>query len=172
VVGCDYAGLPPHGARVRNPIGASMALRRAAVVAAGGFSEQVGRVGALPSGCEETELGIRLAAADPGAVVVRDTSSAVDHLVPRDRQTVRYFVRRCWHEGRSKAVLAVLVGTADGLSSERAYTTRVLPLGVLRHLAALARGDVGGPARAALVVLGLLVTAAGYADGRRKARAT
>ncbi|MCU1594382.1 MAG: putative glycosyltransferase, partial [Frankiales bacterium] len=85
VVGCDYLGLAGHGVQVRNPIGASMALRRAPLLAVGGFSELVGRVGELPVGCEETEISIRLAQADPGVKVVRDTSGSVAHLVPRDR---------------------------------------------------------------------------------------
>ena len=167
VVGCDYVGLAPHGAQVRNPIGASMALRRAPMTAVGGFSELVGRVGALPSGCEETELSIRLSQADPRARVLRDTSGSVAHLVPVERQRLAYFVSRCYHEGRSKAVLSTLVGTQQGLASERAYATRTLPLGVLRHVAAALRGDLAGLARAATIVLGLGTTAVGFLSARR-----
>ena len=167
VVGCDYTGLAGDGQRVRNPIGASMALRREPVRAVGGFSELVGRVGTLPSGCEETELSIRLAQADPDVTVVRSTAGPVAHLVPRARQTPRYFLSRCWHEGRSKAVLSRLVGTQQGLEAERAYATRTLPLGVLRHLADVGRGDLYGAARAAMVLAGLLTTALGYVSARR-----
>ncbi len=167
VVGCDYVGLAGDGERVRNPIGASMAMRRQPVADAGGFSELVGRVGSLPVGCEETELAIRLAQRDPGVTVVRAGTSPVAHLVPRERQRVRYFTSRCYHEGRSKAVLSKLVGTQQGLAAERAYTTRTLPRGVLRHLLALLRGDVMGVARAAMIVVGLLTTAFGYVSARR-----
>lgn len=167
VVGCDYTGLPRGGEQVRNPIGASMALRRAPVQAVGGFSELVGRVGALPVGCEETELSIRLAQADPGIRMVRDTVGSVLHLVPAERQRLRYFVSRCYHEGRSKAVLSRLVGTQQGLASERTYATRTLPLGVLRHAAAVLRGDLAGLARAGVIVVGLATTALGYLSARR-----
>jgi glycosyltransferase involved in cell wall biosynthesis len=167
VVGCDYVGLPAGGGAVRNPIGASMALRRQLVADVGGFSEAVGRVGTLPVGCEETELSIRLRHADPAVTMLRQTGGAVAHLVPAERQRLRYFMSRCYHEGRSKAVLARLVGTEQGLASERAYATRILPLGVLRHTATLARGDLAGPARAAMIVLGLLTTALGYLSARR-----
>jgi hypothetical protein len=166
VVGCDYTGLPAGGQRIRNPIGASMAVRREPLQAVGGFSELVGRVGALPVGCEETELGIRLAAADPAARVIRDVSSPVAHLVPRERQRIGYFLRRCYHEGRSKRQLSALVGRSAGLASERRYVTRVLPIGVLRHLTAAARGDLAGLGRALAVVVGLAVTAAGYLSAR------
>jgi hypothetical protein len=167
VVGCDYVGLPADGAEVRNPIGASMALRRAAVLAVGGFSELVGRVGALPVGCEETELSIRLAQADQGGRMLRDTSGPVAHLVPAERQRLRYFLSRCYHEGRSKAVLSRLVGTQQGLASERAYATRILPLGVLKHAMAVFRGDLAGPVRSLMVLVGLGTTAVGYLSVRR-----
>jgi glycosyltransferase involved in cell wall biosynthesis len=172
VVGCDYVGLPDGGQQVRNPIGASMALRRAPLVAVGGFSELVGRVGTLPVGCEETEIAIRLAQADPTARVLRATGGTVHHLVPRDRQRLRYFRSRCWHEGRSKAVLSGLVGTQQGLASERAYATRTLPLGVLKHLAAVGRGDLAGIARALAIVLGLVTTGLGFLSARRAGSVT
>lgn len=167
VVGCDYVGLAPGGAQVRNPIGASMALRRAPVVAVGGFSELVGRVGALPVGCEETELGIRLAQADRSVRIVRDTSGSVAHLVPAERQRLRYFVSRCYHEGRSKAVLSGLVGTQEGLAAERTYASRTLPVGIVKHAAAVLRGDLSGLARSAAIVLGLGTTALGYLSVRK-----
>jgi len=166
VVGCDYVGLPGNGGRIRNPIGASMAVRRDALLSVGGFSELVGRVGALPVGCEETELGIRLAHADPQVQIVRDVAAPVQHLVPASRQRIGYFVSRCYHEGRSKRLLSGLVGTRSSLESERRYVRTVLPHGVLRHLGASLRGDAYGAARAALIVLGLMATAVGYLSVR------
>jgi hypothetical protein len=50
-----------------------------------------------------------------------------------------------------------------GLESERRHATRTLPAGVGRGLAAAVRGDPSGLARAAMIVVGLLVTTAGYA---------
>lgn len=157
VVGCDYRGLPSDGATIRNPIGAAMAVRRADLAEVGGFSSRLGRVGTLPTGCEETMMGIALAQRDPSTRIIRRTSFAVSHDVPEDRATVRYFVRRCFHEGRSKAMLTRLCGHRSSLESERAYTTRTLPSG-LWH----ARRQ---PARMLALTGGLLVTAAGYAVG-------
>ena len=162
VVGCDYVGLPADGGSIRNPIGASMAVRRKALDTAGGFSELVGRVDTLPVGCEETDLFIRIRQEWPDVVVVRDASAKVRHLVPRERQTVAYFLSRCFHEGRSKAVLAGSVGTADGLSSERAYVRSVLPRGAARHLRRGLGGDAGGLGRAVAVPAGLAATVTGY----------
>ena len=63
VVGCSYRGLPVSVDPVRNPIGASMSLQTALTLKVGGFDSVVGRVGTRPTGCEETELAIRLTAA-------------------------------------------------------------------------------------------------------------
>lgn len=166
VVGCDYEGLPADGEPVRNPIGACMAVRRTALAAAGGFSTELGRVGTLPVGCEETLMGIRVRAEVPGARSPRATAFAVDHTVPAARQRLRYLLSRCWHEGRSKAQVARAAGSEAALSSERGYVARVLPRAVAREAAALVRGDAGGLARGAVLVAGLGVTASGYLAGR------
>lgn len=165
VVGCDYRGLPADGASIRNPMGANMGLRRSAILDVGGFSSHLGRVGSHPVGNEETEASIRIRQAQPSATIVRNESSVVRHFVPRQRQTVKYFVRRCYYEGVSKAGTAHSVGSADALSSERHYL-RTLARGVREHLSNAAEGDLSGLARAAMVPAGLLATSAGYARGR------
>mgnify|MGYP003808044233 FL=1 len=81
VVGCDYRGLPGDGAEIRNPIGASMGVRRTKALQVGGFSSRLGRVNDLPVGNEETELGIRLRQLDPTARIIRITHAVVDHLL-------------------------------------------------------------------------------------------
>nr|WP_246314321.1 glycosyltransferase family 2 protein [Kineococcus aurantiacus] len=171
VVGCDFRGMPDEGEPMRNPIGANMAIRTTAFGTVAGFDTSAGRVGALPVGCEETDFCIRLRQADPGVLVLRRPTAAVDHLVPAARQKVSYVFSRCWHEGRSKGLLAARVGSADGLSSERAYVVRTVGSGVLRHLAALVRGQVAGPARAGVLAAGTLVTAAGFVSTRSAAPA-
>ena len=103
----------------------------------------------------------------PGRFVVYDPSARVSHNVPASRSRWRYFVSRCYAEGRSKAAVARLVGSHDGLSSELRYSTRVLPAGLARGLRdAFVRGDAGGLGRAAAIVLGLAVTTVGFVAGR------
>jgi glucosyl-dolichyl phosphate glucuronosyltransferase len=123
----------------------------------GGFSDRLGRVGSLPAGCEETMMGIELSRRDPAARIVRSTSFAVSHAVPLDRTTPAYFLRRCYHEGRSKAILTRLCGPQSSLDSEKTYTTRTLPAG-LWH----ARRR---PGRLLALVAGLVVTVGGYLSG-------
>jgi O-antigen biosynthesis protein len=167
VVGCSYVGQPSGAAPVRNLIGCNMSFRRGALDDAGRFDPALGRVGGVPVGCEETELCIRLRQRRPDGVVLYEPAASVRHHVTGDRGTWAYFRSRCLSEGRSKAVVAGLVGTAAGLSTERAYTRRVLLSGVRRGLSeACARRDLGGLMRSGVIVAGLLVTASGYLSGR------
>lgn len=168
VVGCSYTGLPTKRAVIRNPIGASMAVRKTAVQSAGGFSPAIGRVGKHPVGCEETELFIRINQADPSSttLVFYEPAAVAHHSVPSARANFKYFARRCFAEGLSKAVVSKMVGAADGLSSERAYSTVTLPKGVLRGMRDGVRGDKFGFGRAGAIKAGLLITAIGYARGR------
>ncbi len=166
VIGCSYTGMPTTTADVRNAIGANMAFRRSALDAVGGFVSGIGRERGLPMGCEETEISIRVRQRRPGSRIVYEPGARVRHLVPAGRGTWAYFLRRCWAEGQSKALLTELVGRQDGLESERTYATRTLPLGVLRGLGDVLRGDLSGLGRAAAIVGGLLVTGAGYARGQ------
>jgi GT2 family glycosyltransferase len=165
VVGCTYRGLPEEAAPIRNPIGANMAFRRAACTEAGGFSHGIGRVGKTPLGCEETELSIRVRAGNEGATILQVPSAAVDHLVTAERVRWSYFRSRCWAEGLSKALVTDSVGHDAGLSSERTYATRTLPVGVLRGLRDALRGDLSGLGRAAAIVAGLGITTAGFVRG-------
>jgi GT2 family glycosyltransferase len=166
VVGCSYQGQPTEVAAVRNFIGANMSLRREVFDAVGGFSHSLGRIGKHPAGCEETELCIRAGRAFPGTALLHDPSLVVHHRVTPERCRWRYFRRRCYAEGISKAVVAGLAGPDAALASERTYVRQALPAGVVRGLAAAIRGDGFGLARAAAIVAGLACTTAGYLRGR------
>lgn len=170
VIGCNYRGMAPSGQRVRNLIGANMSFRRKAFEIAGGFRSDMGRTASgRPLGCEETEFCIRLGQRSPGSVLTTDYRAVARHLVPAARCRFGYFMSRCFAEGMSKARVSAFVGSDDGLSAERSYTTRTLPLGVLRGLASALRGDLGGLGRAGALVAGLAATVAGYAAGRLSA---
>jgi glycosyltransferase involved in cell wall biosynthesis len=169
VVGCTHSGMPSEAGPVRNLVGANMSFRRSALLEAGGFRHQLGRVGKIPAGCEETDLCIRVAQRDPGRWIAYDPEATVDHFVPRERATPRYFASRCRGEGRSKAILSGLVGSEAGLSEERAYSRRTLPRGFLRGVGDALRGEPAGLARSGAIAAGLLLTVSGYLGGRPQA---
>jgi GT2 family glycosyltransferase len=162
IVGCSYTGLPTEFSEVRNVIGCSMAFRRASIIAAGGFSSGIGRVGTHPLGCEETDLCIRIRQVDPTAKIHHEPASRVHHRVSDDRVTMDYVRKRSYYEGISKAVLSRRLGRKDSLSSESAYLTRVLPGALLRELTHPAKG---GLRRAAAIVVTVATIITGYAVG-------
>lgn len=165
VLGCSYAGLPDDGDEIRNPIGASMAFRSSVFDIAGGFSSDLGRVGSNASGCEETELCIRYAKRVPGDRFVLSRRAIVHHRVPASRLTWRYHLQRCWSEGLSKAAVSTLVGTNDGLRSERSYVARALPAEVLASARKILRSPVTECNRLTHVIIGLAATSCGYVQG-------
>lgn len=166
ILGCSYEGLPDSGESIRNPIGASMAIRREVFGLAGGFTSGLGRIGVVPLGCEETELCIRFNKHSPDNVFVLRRESIVHHYVPDSRTSLRYFWRRCWAEGLSKAVVASLVGSNAGYASERRHVLRTLPREFLSCLLELPRRPRTSVKRAILIASGTLVAAAGVVRGR------
>jgi len=175
-VGCTYRGMPVERAPIRNVMGGNAAFRREVIAAVGGFSTHIGRSvrggGSRPLGCEETEFCIRLTQRRPGSVLLFEPAAAIGHRVSAERASFAYFRSRCYAEGLSKALVTRSVGAGDGLSSERSYTFRTLPLGVLRGLGDAVRGDPAGLGRAAAIVTGLAWTTWGYIVGRLRAAAT
>jgi GT2 family glycosyltransferase len=166
VVGCTYRGMPEASAPVRNLIGCNMSFRRDVFDSIGGFRTEIGRVGAQPYGCDETELCIRLRQHWPGAELRFEPRARVLHQVPASRASWRYFRARCYLEGRSKALVARLVGAGDASSTERIYVLRTLPHGMVRGLSdAVRRRDSAGLVRAGAIAAGLAVTTAGYLQG-------
>lgn len=166
IVGCSHRGLPEELAEVRNVLGCSMAFRRRAALAAGGFDTDTGRVGTVPLGGEETDLCIRLRQQDPAARILLDPRAVVHHRVSADRATWSYIRSRSYHEGVSKAILGRKLGREDALSSETAYAAHVLPAALVRELGQVGRG---GLQRMAAIALMATATIAGYL---RAARAT
>ncbi len=167
VVGCTYRGMPSDVAPVRNLIGCNMSFRRIVAEEIGGFRSGIGRVGALPVGCEETEYCIRAGERWPQGKFLYEPKARVLHNVPGMRGSWAYFRSRCYHEGRSKAAVTQMSSVSKGLAAESSYTVRTLPLGVLRGLGnALRTRQIDGLQRAVAIVTGLSITTFGYLRGR------
>ncbi len=171
VVGCSYRGQPERISPVRNLIGTNMSFRRTVFDKLGGFREALGRQGADGSGCEETELCIRIRQAYGHSALLYDPGMVIHHHLDSGRDSWRYFRTRCWAEGRSKALVAAERGAPDALSVERRYATRTLPRGVLRGLRdSITRLDRGGLARSSAILAGFACTAAGYLAAKQAAK--
>lgn len=169
VVGCTYRGMPEMTTDVRNVIGANMSFRRSAILSAGGFDLGIGRSRGRPMGGEETELSIRISQRLDDARIRYEPLARVNHHVPADRATFRYFVQRCYAEGLSKARVARMTGSDRGLASERRYASRTLPAAAWRNvLGAIHDLEPWRLTRSVTIVVGLAVTIAGYVIGGRQ----
>jgi GT2 family glycosyltransferase len=165
VIGCSHSGMPDDVAPVRNLIGANMSFRRTTLEQVGGFSNSLGRYGANSAGCEETELCIRAATILHGALLLYMPGALVTHSVFSGRRTPSYFLRRCYGEGRSKATVESMTGTA-ALSCERNYLRQTIPHGIGTAVGAALRGDMSALGRALAIVLGVASTLLGYGSAR------
>jgi glycosyltransferase involved in cell wall biosynthesis len=163
VLGCSYTGLPETAGTVRNVIGANMSVRTEVALAAGGFRLSLGRAGPFPLGGEETEFCVRSAQQYPGTNWIYQPDARVTHQVTPERQRRRYFLKRCFAEGLTKANVARHTGEVLALASERAYLRRTLPAGILRRLWRPTRASLS---QVAAIVIGTAATATGYLIGK------
>lgn len=166
-VGCSYRGQPERIAEVRNVLGGASLIKRSIFSAAGGFSSELGHFGGNLASCEDTEFCLRAKAANPSGRFVLVPHTKIQHKVPAGRLTLRYFLRRCYAEGHSKALLQFLAPQRGALETERDYVRRVLVSGIANEMRdAAAHFDASALGRAASIVLGLATTAFGYATGQ------
>lgn len=135
VVGGHYAGMPESNAIVRNVWAGNMAVRTKQFWAVGGFLVGFGK-NQGSSQPEDTGLCIAMHR-HSGGHWMYVPSAVINHAVPADRSTVRFFVRRCFAEGHGKVVLRAQLPdqTEDPtLSEERLYIKQVLPKGIVTEL--------------------------------------
>ena len=164
-VGASYTGMPTRPAVVRNVWSNNMAIRRQVFDLAGGFRDDMAKVGKR-SRPEDTDLCLRATEVCPSGVWMYEPAAAAGHRVPAERATVRYFVYRCFYEGQGKAALAALNGVGKSTSTEQRYARQVLPAGVLRGLADVFRGDLSGGLRSAAIVAGFMMVLIGFLAGQ------
>ncbi|GAA0486556.1 glycosyl transferase family 2 [Paractinoplanes deccanensis] len=161
-VGVSYAGMPTTATEIRNVWSASMMVRRGAFLAVGGFRAGFGKLGDR-NRPEDTELCLRISA-ETGGRWMYVPASVIEHDVPVDRSTFRFFLRRCYAEGRGKVQMSALLPRDRQLATEQDYLRRTLPRAVARDIVAASRGHGGFHAlRAATVVAA--VVAAGFGGG-------
>jgi Glycosyl transferase family 2 len=163
VVGASYRGMPRTAAPIRNVWSENMAAARADFLKIGGFREGFGKTGLEPRGGEDTDFCIRLTTATGGGIWWYEPSARIGHSVPPSRSTLRFFVVRCYNEGQTKADMAALLGSQEGLQDERRHATRTLPDGIRRELwHAVTRQEFAAAERAFAIGVGLCSAGLGY----------
>ena len=149
-VGISYAGMPTTTTPIRTVWSADMVVRRPAFAAVGGFRNGFARVGDQ-NRPEDTDLGLRMTGT---WMYVPD--AVIRHEVPADRSTFRFFLSRCYAEGRGKVQMARHLHDTRNLRTERDYLRRTLPRAVTRGPLDAGRGrGVAHALRAGAVVAAL-----------------
>lgn len=173
VVGASYRGMPRVAGPIRNVWSENMAVARADFLSVGGFREGFGKQALGGLGGEDTEFCIRLATEMRSGGWWYEPSAKVGHSVPRSRSTVRFFVLRCYNEGRLKANVATILGPSAALQDERRHATKTLPAGISRELRqAVTRKEFVAAQRASAIGVGLCAASLGYVVRRAQRRTT
>ncbi len=156
VFGCHYRSLPNRLAPVRHLIGASMSVRRDAILAAGGFHAD---------DHDDMDLSHRIARAHGRATVCYEPLAEVRHYVPPERLTWSYFWRRCFYVNRSKVGAFADMGQAGNIGAELRFVVSVL-LGLGPAVLAALCGRPERLAQVLVAVVGVVLAAGGYVVGR------
>lgn len=161
VIGVHDEGWPSDTAEVRNVWSGSMAVRVEAFRRVGGFRAGFGKIGDA-SQPEDTDLCIRVSQSS-GKVWVFVPDAQMFHHVPTERSTFRFFLRRCFNEGRNKVLLRALNAEQIGpvLSSEAAYLRSTIPGTAQGEVSTIGRTFV----RLGAMAAGLASAAVGGASG-------
>ncbi len=157
VVGCAYRGLPTSEAEMSHMIGAAMSARRKVLTELGGFHSDT---------LDDLDLSLRLASSFPGQKILFAPRATVEHRVPAERLTWRYFWHRCYIENRRKVAVVRQMGDAGTLQAERRQVFRVLPSAVGCALADGLRRRPYGFRRAAAILCGVAMAASGFGLGQ------
>jgi len=167
VVGCSYKGGPRETCYVRNPLGCNMAFRGLAFRRIGLFRSGFGRIGNLLLGSEEAEFSMRLTSELPWARIVYDPSAVVYHRVPKNRDSFRYFLRRSFYEGVSKALIRRLHSkTTISLLAERQYLRYLLLVSIPERLRQI--NDSRKLAELFAILASMMLVLSGYVAQRLK----
>ncbi len=156
VVGGHHSGMPTVASPVRNVWSGNMAVRTSAFRRAGGFRADFGKVGKR-SRPEDTDLCIRVASGHPGSTWMYLPEAKIHHNVPAERSSLRFFLLRCYSEGRGKVELSRSLPAEGTLDVERLYLRRTIPHGVAANL----REASAAAGRAMAIVVGVMAAGTG-----------
>ena len=172
-VGGSYHSMPgSEPKRVRNVWSGNMLVKRLPFIKVDGFRVGFGKRGEFAEP-EDTELCIRMTSQVSNGYWIFAPNALVWHIVPAERATWLYFMRRCWSEGKGKAALASSAG--DGvraLTEEIRFVLLDIPRAIYQNVADSIRGDLAGLSRAAAIFFGALSACVGFSamTVSRKAR--
>jgi glucosyl-dolichyl phosphate glucuronosyltransferase len=163
VVGCAYEGLGSRRRYIRNVAGSNMCLRKRVLEEVGGFEARVGG----PIGGDDTEICLKISAANEGYRIVYDPRAVVYHKVPIARQTLQYLLYFSSIQGTGKGIIKRIHPThPQVLASEREHLRHLAFSFFPGRLAALAKGRWHAIVHIFIVFLSVCATLYGYYSAR------
>ena len=171
VLGCTHLGHPTDMTEIRNTFGSNISFRREVFDKIGVFSTDVGRVDDKAFTAEEMEMSVRVKMAYPDMKIMYNPEAIVYHKVFPERVRFRYFVKRVFGDGRSKArVKSSLSGNKKILSTEKGFLRFLLGKSIPGRLkrALLLSEPVSNLKQCLAIITGLIIFGTGYSIERVK----
>ncbi len=163
VVGCAYKGLGSSRRYIRNVAGSNMCLRRRALEEVGGFDARVGG----PIGGDDTEICLKILAADERYRIVYEPRAVVYHKVPVTRQTLQYLIYFSSIQGAGKAIIKrIHPDHPQALTSEWAHLRHLAVSFLPGRLLAFVTGRWQAVVHVFVVFLSVCATLYGYYSAR------
>ncbi|MFH1371546.1 MAG: glycosyltransferase [Planctomycetota bacterium] len=102
--------------------GLNFSVRRQIALEVGGFNANLGRCGKSLISGEERDFCERIRKA--GGIIVYEPKAVVGHIIPAERLSKRWFLKRCYAGGVSSKRIMVLKGKPPKLSSVLIHNAR------------------------------------------------
>jgi glycosyltransferase involved in cell wall biosynthesis len=157
VFGCGYAGLPDHVAPAKRIFGGNMSARRSALIEVGGFQSV---------DFDDIDMAMRLLERYGESSVLHVPEAIINHYVPDERATWRYFCRRTYFVNKEKVQAFRDMGTAANLSAERDFVFRMLSRQIVAAFRRALRGQKGALRSIGAMVTGTALAGFGHLHGR------
>jgi GT2 family glycosyltransferase len=164
IVGCTYKGHPQKKTEVRNLIGCNMSFRREVFDRIGNFKPTIGRLGKVPLAGEEMEYCVRLQEMYPSRKLLFDPEAVVYHKVDKEREGLKYILKRSYGEGVSKSIINKSIDKRKALSTENIYLKYLFLKSIPWYLGKsfLLKNPVQNTSRALVISTAIMVTGLGY----------
>lgn len=167
VLGCTYKGYVEEMAVVRSVIGVNCSFRRSCIKQVGKFLPCIGRIGEKMLTGEETEYCMRIQKMMPDHKILFYPEAVVYHNVPKQRTTLKYFIKRTYGSGFSLAIIHKLLPGKE-IKTEQSFLKHLLLNFVPRMLKVFFRHPFSAVGQLAVVFLGVFFTGMGCIVGTSK----
>lgn len=165
VLGCTYKGHTEKTAVVRNVFGGNCCFRKSCIDEAGKFLPYMGLVGEKMLTGEETEYCMRIRKIMPLHKIIFNPDAVIYHKVPKEKTTLKYFIRRTYGSGYSSAIIHKLLPD-DQFKTERGFLRHIFLNFVPRTLIAFPRHPFTATAQLFVAFMGVFFTGLGYLAGK------